>query len=291
MNRMSRIIFIVGMPRGGTTLMRLCLNSLDGIFILPETQFMLKVYGKRRAFWASRFESLKSVLDTPYEAKTLDLSDQFLDSLEHESLETCFLSCMREASKDEPLEIVGEKDPVHTFFVRELLRWYPNSRIIALDREMAPVVASFLKRIDLDSNLYGILARLVLTRKEMRKFKDLSGVLTVRYDKLIDSPEDELRRVCRFVGMPFDPKMLKPGRTSSYDESCGVGVKRDRSGITKENSEKWRSVLSEKQISLIEEIDRGNPITLFQTFLVPAFFIKYFRMKFCVWRAKFGVLK
>lgn len=51
---------------------------------------------------------------------------------------------------------------------------------------------------------------------------------TLRYEDLVADPEGELRRLCAFLGLEFEPAMLRYGEHDHGDFVKGIGDWRDK---------------------------------------------------------------
>jgi len=156
--------------------------------------------------------------------------------------------------------ILGEKTPGHIRHVPQLLEWFPNARILHTFRDPRAIYASELRRRrqgrwGLKSRLPAAVAGLVdplLTPMQMvhtsirwtqaaqldRRYESELGdrYLRVRFEDLVAEPDQQLRRVAQFVGLPYDPGMLEIRVTgSSYSQDRHAG-----SGFDATAADRWR---------------------------------------------------
>ena len=69
----------------------------------------------------------------------------------------------------------------------------------------------------------------------------MNHLLEVRYEDLIADPEKELRRVCEFIELDFDPAMTDPPDRDRIEAALGaVGS--------------WRERLEPEQLEAFEEV-------------------------------------
>lgn len=100
----------------------------------------------------------------------------------------------------------AEKTPRHIHALDTIRAHVPQARFIMLVRDGRDVAASFIKRTG--KALVG--ARRWRDDNEIvRAAEPAPDTLLLRYEDLIESPEAELRRVCAYAGLPFDPAMLR----------------------------------------------------------------------------------
>lgn len=156
--------------------------------------------------------------------------------------------------------ILGEKTPGHIRHVPQLLEWFPNARILHTFRDPRAIYVSELRRRR--QGRWGLKARLphaagrlvdpLLTPMQMahtsirwtqaarldhRYERELGDrYLRVRFEDLVAEPDEQLRRIAHFVGIPYDPDMLEIRITgSSYSEDRHAG-----SGFDASAAERWR---------------------------------------------------
>jgi hypothetical protein len=75
--------------------------------------------------------------------------------------------------------------------------------------------------------------------------------LEVRYESLVATPEAELREICRFAGLPYEPAMLE------YPGSVDVSAKAHQQSLQKPPTpglRDWRSEMSAADVAAFEQI-------------------------------------
>jgi hypothetical protein len=147
--------------------------------------------------------------------------------------------------------VIGEKTPEHLAEVPVLAGWFGEARFIHTFRDPRAIYASQLRRAR--EGRWGVKARLTwvpaaiidpllapvetmrttvawmraarLHRRYRRRFGE--RYLLVRYEDLVSEPERELRRVCGFLGVAFDPSMIAEidvvGSSFSATRHAGAG--------------------------------------------------------------------
>src|SRR5690606_20605649 len=77
--------------------------------------------------------------------------------------------------------------------------------------------------------------------------------LEVRYEDLVADPEAQARRMCTFLGEPFDPAMLQPQEVAAVAvPERKVWHTRTREEINDAALERWRDDLEPWELDLIE---------------------------------------
>lgn len=196
-------IFIVGLPRTGTTLIDRILSS--------HSQMVSA--GERSEFSACLQEATGSVSPNFINADAINLAAN-VDLLETGRRYT-------ESVRD----ILGsthrftDKMPLNVFFVPAILSALPNARVICLRRHPADSVLSIYKQMfDPSTQIYrfaqhlGDLAEyVVLFRKLVDAYSanlPASRFTIVDYEILVESAEMEIRRVLDFCGLDFEQACL-----------------------------------------------------------------------------------
>jgi hypothetical protein len=157
--------------------------------------------------------------------------------------------------------VAGEKTPEHLSEVPVLEDWFPDARFIHTFRDPRAIYASQLRRVR--EGRWGLKARLtripdavidpVLAPIEAmrttvswmraarlhRRFRRRLGerYLLLRYEDLVTDPERELRRVCEFLGVPFDQAMIAEIDVVGSSFSA---ARHEGSGFDEERATRWR---------------------------------------------------
>lgn len=178
---------------------------------------------------------------------------------------------------------VGEKTPGHSHYLDLLFTWFPDARVIAIQRDPRAVIASQsqtpwvkekltprgLKGGFFTGKRAGEIAFYASNWAEVysRVLPRWAGdprVRVVSYERLVSSPEEEMRAICAFLGEEFEPAMLGdrqaagvPGSASTLRDAAFEDWRREheaRSGrpISEASLERWRSRLTRGEIALIE---------------------------------------
>jgi hypothetical protein len=161
--------------------------------------------------------------------------------------------------------LLGEKTPAHLAAVPTLDDWFPGARFVHTFRDPRAIYASQLARVR--QGRWGIKARLKwvpgrlidpilapveavrttrawseavrLDREYRRRLGD--RYLLVRFEDLVTEPERELQRVCAFLEVPYDARMLTGVDVvgSSFAEARHSGE-----GVDPRSADRWRRSVS-----------------------------------------------
>lgn len=227
-NPSARPVFIVGMPRSGTTLMERIIASHPqggGAGELPQ----MVSAGHKMFPNGGRRKSLKQLQD--------DLSKDRI-----EEFTTDFLRVLEQA-KGDATHIV-DKMPGNARFLGLIHVLFPNATIIhamrhPLDSCLSCYFQNFaelwwtndLQVIGKEFNLY---------RKSMDYWKTVlpeGTIIDVQYESLVADPEAEARRMLDAVGLEWDPSVLEFYRKKGVVRTASVAQTRQK--IYKSSRARW----------------------------------------------------
>lgn len=225
-------VFLVGSERSGSTMLRLMLDHHPEVAFQSEFEFCVELVSDSGAF--PEIETYRNwlALDRIF----LDSGFHIDPSLGFRELANSFLiQKMQQDGKSR----VGAT--VHRYFDR-LLQVWPDARFIHLVRDPRDVARSTIP-MGFAGNVWAGAARWVeaeMTWSRLRERLTEDRFVELRYEELVRAPEAELRRLCAFLGVSYDSRMLEYSEHSSYG-SPDPAV-----------AERWRVQLSERDIGLIE---------------------------------------
>jgi hypothetical protein len=224
-------IFLVGAERSGSTMLRLMLDHHPAIAFEHEFDLVVDRVADDGALpdLGSYHEYLNSVLGMYYAVDT---------SLTYRELVNDFLRQKQQSSGAKP--IVGAT--LHHHFHRLASLW-PRARYIHLLRDPRDVARSVVQK-GWAGNLYQGAA--VWSDAESCWSRLVSRLaphqyIEVRYEDLVSEVEPQLARICRFIGVRYDPVMLE------YQRSAKQYPKPDPSLAFH-----WREVLSPQEAGWVE---------------------------------------
>ena len=260
-------IFIVGMPRSGTTLLGVLLNSHSQVGIAMETHYYPQFYrkGERRGCLADRRAFEK------YVRYFLESSD--LDTLRLSSEERVYLfdriMCAEERShrlvlgtvlsyyaERQGKTIYGEKTPVHMHYVDTIKTSFPDARVILVIRDPRDVVLSLRKVAWERGNMLEHLAQWQQSVHYIERYTRAYGdrFTMVKYEDLITAPEATTRRLCSFLDLPFEPDMLAYHQRTNIqvDVEAEPWKVKNLQPIDPKNQMKWKSRMTPWECAVVE---------------------------------------
>jgi hypothetical protein len=256
-------VFVVGCPRSGTTLLQRMLDAHPSVAIAGETHFVGRFWLNRDQYGDLRVDAhyaklLNDIVGIPEFADMgLDPDDFRREAQRGErsyaALFALVLSLFRSRTG---ATLVGEKTPDHLVYAPVLMDFFPSARFVHIVRDPRAVVNSW-QRVPWASA--SVFENAEVWRKYMRYASGFPeriqrALLTVSYEALVTRPEDELRGVCAFLDLPFDPRMLRYHETASGapDISREPWKATATRPLDAGRLEEWRDTLSAATIATIE---------------------------------------
>lgn len=238
-------IFLLGLPRSGSTLVQRILSSHSEIDTFAEPSILLPYV------YATKFEGVTS----EYAHRTItkyinDFCENLPGGLEgyYESLRVFIEGLYSKSCDKNGASFFLDKTPRYSLIGKDILKIFPNAKFIVLFRHPLSVVASNNEtfasgkwyapnqRAMLFSGLNEIIQ---ITRDHADK------VHVVNYESLIDDSETIARRLCDYLGIEFESDMLVEGPKSILRGIAGdpTGTKEYKS-LSSAPKNKWKANLS-----------------------------------------------
>jgi hypothetical protein len=279
LKKIPQAIFIVGVSRSGTSLMRKILNASDKIAIAWENHFLGHLIASEGARYKFRKfgdllddNNVRKLVDYIYSgefrksSKYRDVSAQWrwiVEKVDKEdflqrildsdrSEQALFAVMMRVFADSKAKPIMGEKTPAHVRYVPTILEWFPEGRIIHMVRDPRGIFVSELrrrkkaetypykqlKRFDFLFKLYILLQTTIVwfeSAYRCSKYKRLypSNYYPLKFEDLVKDPENRVARVCDFLGVDFQDKMLNQFVVSG-------GFQAGKDGFDAQAADRWR---------------------------------------------------
>jgi Sulfotransferase family len=226
------IIFVLGAPRSGTTLLQSSLNAHPGIVAPPESYFILFLYsrfGKIRRFDADSITKFVEALFSEHIFAKLWGLDKIQIEKNLQAIgknadfaTLCKMVFYQVANNKEKLSLISDKNPKHSLFAKKLLKIYPEARFIHIIRDPRDNVNSNMHSLRKKNPIF--LAQQWLgfnTHIEDIKRKYPGKFFTIIYENMVVEPESTFVSLCGFLGVPYNDSMLKhqfPERLQTYED-------------------------------------------------------------------------
>jgi len=256
-------VFLVGMNGSGTTMLLDSFSHHPDLFTFPrETRLLPSLIGSLEDFGC------------------LDNDDNFLKLWKH----TCTNHVFVRENKGEPLEIPVnwrdfprnlasvvdavfryfstregklrwcEKTPQHVQHLPKLHQLFPKAKFIHIIRDGRDCAVSINRRYKRtpEYSVYRWKKIVQMGRSDGVSLKDY--YMEIRYEDITGSPEFWMRKICKFVDLPFDKIILESRRPMQKKEELPKAGSLAISGRLEPNSGNWRSYFTDKQIARMENI-------------------------------------
>ncbi|MCF7487641.1 sulfotransferase [Vibrio sp. A2-1] len=264
-------VFIIGNPRSGTSMFRMMLNSHQNMIVPPECGFahwLSSKYSGLDNYNHIVYENFASDVFNSKKFETWSISKEDLLSVirtnqpkDFESLvKSVYLSYI-EAEAD--IKVVGDKNNYYIDHLPEIKSLFPSARFIHLVRDGRDVACSYkaLDKLDNDSIYKPKLSANISdiaqewNSNNSKILQSLQGdMISIRYEDLIESPTVELKKVCKYLGVEFDGKMLEFHLNNDEPKELLAWKKKTESEVDPSNKGKYLTILSEKEISRFEDV-------------------------------------
>lgn len=217
-NNQDRQIFIVGMPRSGTTLLQLLLSSHSKIALTQETHFF-------RLFWERREKYGNLMKDNNFNKLYKDITDcRFIKKLEIQNLEKIIKTVnrnnfykefiqaiLKKKAIDKDKKFSGEKTPGHLLYTEEIIKMFNNVKIINIIRNPIDVISSTIKTSWNKKSLLKNVKRwnkyIELAIKYNIEFKE--NFYIIIYERLVQNPDTELKNLFNFLKIEYEKEILE----------------------------------------------------------------------------------
>ncbi|HSK75928.1 MAG TPA: amino acid adenylation domain-containing protein, partial [Thermoanaerobaculia bacterium] len=268
-------VFVLSPPRSGSTLLRVMLGGHPALFAPPELELLdFDTLPERRdAFPGRDAFRLEGLLRAVMEARGCGAEEarETVSGFEREGLST-------QAMYRHLQEWIGgrtlvDKTPTYAWDPETLRRaeaGFGDARYVHLVRHPLGMIRSFEEaRIDQiffhEEHRFSRreLAELLWVLAHENTLAFLATIPaerrhTVRFEDLLSDPEGELRRICSFLGLPYDPAMAAPYEARSERMTDGLHAEsrmlgdvkfHQHSGVDASVAERWREEYGEESLS------------------------------------------
>jgi hypothetical protein len=268
----DRLIFLIGAPRSGTTLLARILAAHPAIYGRAEPHLITPIahlgyFGNVQKAPYDPFNAEQAVrefvADLPRgEADYLDALRAYTDAMYGRMLEA------RPGKR-----FFLDKTPANALVLPFLTRLYPRSRYVVLTRHPVAILTSYVSSFfdgDYDVALAHnpILARYVPALAKVLRERPVP-LVHVRYEELVARPEPIWEEVCGFLDVPYEPAAIAYGDAGEDFKGLGdpTGVARHDRPVTSSVA-RWAAEVASDPAKLaivnrvVEEIDPADLETL-----------------------------
>ncbi len=266
-------IFIVGAPRSGTTLLAAVLAAHSRLSCGPETHFFRRLAGVDAAQlvadegWPETAVAFITAIThsgfTGHESKRL-LEKYQLDPValqaylqaQPPSIPAILGSVTEQYMQRQGKQRWAEKTPDHLLYLPLIRQHFPNSPIVRIMRDPRDVALSLTK---VPWGAKSFLEALLFWRQwdvaSESFFHHDRLSYTLYFEALMAAPQDEVQKLCAFIGEPYEETMLDTSRTARDVNSRNVPWKANVSQpFDPSRAGAWRTGLTAVQVQLAEAL-------------------------------------
>lgn len=271
------MIFVTGASRSGTTVVTRILDGHSDVCGLRETHFFGEFCDPRhdpadkaidlsRAMTALFVRQNEGILSTSRRSSDPGLAAVLEAVGEQGAAEAFAVAAAAFASRAGKL-VPCEQTPRNIYYARELLEWYPQARFVHVLRDPRGVMASQKFRWRRRSlmadpsqmsrtqqlrtwinyhpytvaRLWNAATRLALQLENHPRF------FLLRFEDLVRDPPSYVRRVCDFLQIEYEPRMLD----IEHLNSSHVSAAHSRRGLDPASVEAWKGRLSRSERAIV----------------------------------------
>jgi hypothetical protein len=278
----SKLIFITGASRSGTTLLSFILRRQSEVFGLKELQYFGEIWDPRDG--AKKLTTDESVAAVAkmfarqsqgmLAAKTTqqdeDSASEFVESLGESASDPASLFAATVAGICSPSgkTIPCEQTPRNIYYAKALLDVYPDAHVIHMMRDPRAVMASqkqrwMRRRLATDKSAFPRIHTLrakvnyhpytisKLWNRASQEAARLDGhprFTLLKFEDLVLDAEAELKKLCKGIDVDFEAGMLDIAQVNSSHQSSVGG---SRQGFNKATIDAWKQKLSATETGLL----------------------------------------
>jgi hypothetical protein len=283
----SRMIFVVGNSRSGTTMLARILGGNRSVFMFYELHFFEELYDPQSEDnplprdEACRLAALLLARQrngyfspgdlTRFSSEARDLVKRLPDPV---SSSHVFASVLNYEALRNDKTVPLEQTPRNVFYMREILDQYPQALVLNIVRDARDVVLSQKLKwrrfwnaprvprsqcVRFWANYHPVTISLLWNSSidSADRYQLHPRVLHVRYEDILEEPERRISEICSFLGILFSSDMLQISHIgSSHTQDQTVP-----SGINKAAGQRWRRDSRNRyDLAVCQHVTRANLI-------------------------------
>ena len=186
----KKVIFILGMPRSGTTLVEKIISSHSKVSTISEANYIPE---KIFFYLSNDFENLKSFIDSNFQDEYFEFTNSF--NIKN--------------------EIIIDKTLINFWYLGFIKIFFPNSKIVHVSRNPLDNCLSIFENLfefsqgwDCDQNE---LAEYYLIYKDLMEYWNTildKKILNIKYENLISNPEKQIKELINFCQLEWEDRCL-----------------------------------------------------------------------------------
>lgn len=279
---MTKMVFIVGASRSGTTMMNRVLGNHSQILALNELHYFGDLWAPGPKITPLNDTELRTMAarllarhthgiwqGAPSEMETRQASEIVaqLDDGQKNGRDL-FCAVIDRIASEHDKSIISEQTPRNIFYAHLLLEYYPDAYVIQLVRDPRAVLASqkgrwrrkwlggkntpWAETIRVWANYHPI-TMCKLWRKSVQAGLPLAShprFMGLRFEDLVSSPQSYIEKICGFLGIEYQPGMENVPQIGSSSRN---NIE-NRRGISADVLQAWKNNLTTGEIAFCEKI-------------------------------------
>jgi hypothetical protein len=286
MNTYEPPVFVVGLPRTGSTFLELILGKSPGMLVLGEVLYLspwkrdFRYFLRKRVGDLFQDDNLRKMVEIIFSThgpipgitgsfwrmgggiKAIgeeELKRRVFCSLKSSdrSLASILPILLREITEFNGCKRCCVAFPVYVNHIPELLRWFPEGKIIHITRDPRAVAISktndpggtaiynkkfpYLKYFIRKAMIAFVVVQYIWAARVHARFRNHSNYLLIRYEDLVVEPAQTLQDICEFAGIQYRSDMLEQGKDRAQRSSI-TGELRTKADA--KAASKWKSVIT-----------------------------------------------
>lgn len=261
-------IFIIGVHRSGTTLVRFILSSHSEIYIPPESDFIPRFFLRHpnKTLTARDIKQLLHIIYTRYrfvedwQGSQPDCRD-FLDETGATTPANFLNRLYGLYALQNGASRWGDKTPIYTSYVSLIHHIFPRAQFIHILRDPRDAAASLLERyehrefhVDIYFAAANWVRRITKARADAVSLP-VGQYLEIRYEELVSTPEPVIRKICNFLNQGFQPAMIRQELLARTIIKPGdYFFNNVRSPLHNQSVGRWVNHLADQDVRLIQAV-------------------------------------
>jgi LPS sulfotransferase NodH len=261
-------VFVVGMPRSGTTLLTSILAAHPKVAVAPESHYFPEVW---RRFQRPTREDVPRLLEAffanphvrAYEFTQPD-RDAIRDAVtsDPDRAHAALLgTATRVWARRHDRPVVVEKTPRHLEYLPAIIRLFPDSRFVVMQRDPRDVALS-LSRVEWnDVDFITGLRRWRDYARRGRAFVHAhpDRAIRVRFEDLVADTEAQAKRLCDLVGLEYSQAMRRPAPDAAgFDPEHEPWKRRAAAPVDPSRANRWKTRLSSIDQAVADRVLGGE---------------------------------
>lgn len=272
-------VFIIGMARSGTTLLRLMLTAHPDFCIPPESLFFVSLEPKYGSL-PDLSENLDEFLDDLYEnerfrdwgvdRKSLAENLSNIHPLTYATaVATVYQTYCQQI--DPTASFWGDKNPVHIYHLDKIRKHFPKARLLLIFRDIRSIYSSLLRNEKKFPGKWesSCIANVVSVTKQfnhaisiLERYRNDDRFYAIFYKNLVNAPEAELRGICTWLGVDFSESMLRFHEKNQKEQLVPTRElgwhARTLKPVSGDRLELWKEEISPVELSALEVLNQEN---------------------------------